>query len=330
MTIVNFWRNRPVLVTGCTGVLGSWLTLELLAQGAMVVGVVRDQVPQSNLYSSGAAKGLIAVRGGIEDYQFLERVLNEYEIDTVFHLAAQTIVTIANRSPLSTFEANIKGTWNLLEAARRTSTLKRFVFASSDKAYGSHKELPYTEESPLVGLHPYDVSKTCSDLIAQTYFHTYKLPVGITRCGNIFGGGDLNFNRIVPGTFRSLYYNEAPIIRSDGTPRRDYVFVKNIVDAYLLLAENLERQEVVGQAFNFGPSKPLSVKEIVDAIIRASGKKIAADVQGAGQLLGEIQDQYLDSDKARRLLNWSPRYELEQGLAQTWKWYSEFFDRQSK
>ncbi len=323
--MVNFWRNRPTLVTGCTGVLGSWLTAELCARGAAVVGVVRDQVPQSNLYRSETAPKMTIVRGEIEDYCFLERVLNEYEIDTVFHLAAQTIVSIANRSPLSTFESNIKGTWNLLEASRRTPTLTRFILASSDKAYGSCDKLTYTEQTPLRGLHPYDVSKSCADLIAQTYYHTYKLPLGITRCGNLFGGGDLNFNRIVPGTYRFLYYGEPPVIRSDGTPLRDYVFVKNIVDAYLLLAENLERDEVVGQAFNFGPSKPLSVLEMVQAIIRASGKDIKPDVQGKGQIIGEIQDQYLCSEKAKRLLNWAPRYSLEEGLRETWKWYQDFF-----
>ena len=319
----SFWLDRPVLITGCTGFLGSWLTIALVDAGAQVVGVVRDEVPYSHLRRSGYLNRISVVRGDVTDYKLMERTINEYEIETIFHLAAQTIVAIANRAPLSTFETNIKGTWIVLEAARRSPTVRRVLVASSDKAYGPLSTLPYTEDMPLRACYPYDVSKACTDLIAQTYATTYELPVGITRCANLYGGGDLNWNRIVPGTIRSVLRGEPPIIRSDGTPLRDYLYVKDGVRAYLTLAEQLDRPEVRGQAFNFGMDHPRSVLEIVEAIIAQSGDPNLKPVV-LGTASNEIQDQYLDSSRARELLGWRPAYSLEEGLRETVAWYREF------
>jgi CDP-glucose 4,6-dehydratase len=249
---VNFWRDRPVLITGATGLVGSWLTRRLVEAGADVVALVRDWVPQSELIRSRIIERVKVVRGDVCDLGALERALGEYEIDTVIHLAAQTIVGIANRNPISTFESNVQGTWNLLEACRRSSLVASILIASSDKAYGDQKNLPYAEDTPLQGRHPYDVSKSCADLIAQTYAETYGLPVAVTRCGNFYGGGDLNWNRIVPGTIRSALRGQRPVIRSDGRYVRDYFYVEDGAAAYMLLAEQLHsRPELRGQAFNF-------------------------------------------------------------------------------
>jgi len=319
----SFWFERPVFVTGCAGFLGSWLTIALVEAGAAVVGLIRDEVPFSHLRRSGYRDRISIVRGNVTDYELVERTLNEYEVDTVFHLAAQTIVTIANRAPLSTFETNIKGTWTVLEAVRRSPKVTRVVVASSDKAYGAHKKLPYTEDAPLLGCHPYDVSKTCADLIARTYVATYDLPVAVTRCANLYGGGDLNWNRIVPGTMRSVIGGKRPIIRSDGTPLRDYLYVQDAVHAYLLLAERLDAPEIKGEAFNFGMDEPKSVLEMVQAIIAVSDYPELEPVVLA-DAPNELQAQYLDSHKARRVLGWAPRYSFEQGLRETLEWYREF------
>jgi len=298
----EFWKLRNVFVTGCSGFLGYWLTEHLLRKGANLVGLVRDYVPQSSFYRFGLNEKITVIKGRVEDYFLLERILNEYEIDTVFHLAAQTIVEIANRSPLATFETNMKGTWNLLEACRRNSPLvKRIVVASSDKAYGSQEELPYTEESPLKGTHPYDVSKTCADLIATAFFTTYRLPVCITRCGNFYGGGDLNFNRLVCGTIRSVLHDKPLLIRSDGTPKRDYIYIKDAVSGYCTLAENLESLDLSGEAFNFSGGTQLSVSEVVTTILGLMGKK-DYPIQILNQAKGEIQDQYLSIEKAQKVL----------------------------
>ena len=320
-----FWLDRPVFVTGCAGFLGSWLTIALVEAGATVVGLIRDEVSFSNLRRSGYQERITVVRGDVTDYVFVERVLNEYEIDTVFHLAAQTIVTIANRAPLSTFESNVKGTWTVLEAARRSPKVTRVAIASSDKAYGAHEKLPYTEDAPLLGCHPYDVSKACADLIARAYAATYDLPVAVTRCANLYGGGDLNWSRIVPGTMRSVIRGERPIVRSDGTPLRDYLYVKDAVHAYLTLAEHLDKPEVRGEAFNFGMDAPKSVLEMIQAIIAVSDRPELEPVV-LGEAPNEIQAQYLDSSKARRVLDWTPRYSLEEGLRETMEWYREFLD----
>jgi CDP-glucose 4,6-dehydratase len=262
----------------------------------------------------------------VENYPLLERILNEYEIDTVFHLAAQPIVGTANRGSLSTFETNIKGTWNLLEACRRTQPLvKRIIVASSDKAYGTQEHLPYTEQSPLRGAHPYDVSKTCADLIASSFFATYQLPLAITRCGNFYGGGDLNFNRLVCGTIRSVLRGQPVIIRSDGTPKRDYIYIKDAVSAYMVLAERLEECALSGEAFNFSGGMPLSVMEITNKILGLMNKQ-DHPVEVLNQSRGEIKDQYLSIEKAASILNWHPRYSLEEGLKETIAWYKTFFD----
>jgi CDP-glucose 4,6-dehydratase len=247
----------------------------------------------------------------------------EYEIETVFHLAAQTIVPIANRNPLSTFETNIKGTWLLLEATRRASTVKRMLVASSDKAYGAHEQLPYTEAASLLACHPYDVSKACAEMLAHTYAITYRLPVAITRCANLYGGGDLNWNRIVPGTMRSVIYGERPIIRSDGSPVRDYLFVQDAVTGYLQLAEALDDPALTGEAFNFGMDQPKSVLEIVQAIIAISDHPAIEPII-LDEAPNEIQAQYLSSAKAHQRLGWEPAYTLEQALGQTLAWYRQF------
>ncbi|MBN1875897.1 MAG: GDP-mannose 4,6-dehydratase [Anaerolineae bacterium] len=329
----SFWRERSVLVTGCTGLLGSWLTQTLYEIGADVVGLVRDNIPQSQLVRSGTLAHIRVAQGDVTDYALMERVLNEYEVDCVFHLAAQTIVGIANRAPLSTFEANIKGTWVILEAARRAPTVKRIVLASSDKAYGTQPVLPYTEEMPLHGQHPYDVSKSAADLIAQMYANTYKLPIAITRCANLYGGGDLNWNRLVPGTIRSALQGEQPVIRSDGTFLRDYLYVKDAVLAYMLLAEALDRPEVCGQAFNCGTDAPLSVLEVTYLILRLARQlqlkrhsEMAVDLEPLvlNKAKNEIKDQYLDSSKVKCLIGWQPQWSREAAMQESLAWYADY------
>lgn len=319
-----FWKNKRVYVTGSTGLVGSWLTKRLVEDGAYVVALVRDADPQSALFRTGLDRKIAIVNGSLESYYDIERGLVEHEIDTVFHLAAQTIVGTAYRSPLATFEANIRGTYNLLEACRvHTSHIKRVLIASSDKAYGSAEVLPYTEAMPPLGRYPYDVSKSCADLICQSYFHTYALPVVIARCGNIYGGGDLNWSRIVPGTIRSLLDGQAPIIRSDGTFTRDYVYVEDAVQAYIRMAEAVDRPEVQGEAFNFGPAKPLRVREVVDTISRLMGCEHLEPVV-LSKAKAEIHDQYLDSTKAQTVLNWQSQFTLEEGLRRSIAWYREY------
>jgi len=320
----GFWRDRRVFVTGCTGLVGAWTVRALRERGAHVVGLIRDHVPGSELVRGGLYQEIDVVRGCVEDQPLLERALAEYEIQTVFHLAAQTIVGIANRSPLSTFETNIKGTWCLLEAARRCGTNPHVVVASSDKAYGDQDNLPYTEDAPLQGRHPYDASKSCTDILALTYHNTYRLPVCVTRCGNFYGGGDLNWNRIVPGTIRSVLRNEAPVIRSDGSYIRDYFYVKDGAAAYLHLAECMARQpEVAGQAFNFSNEIQVSVLNLVARILRLMHSRLTPEVRG--EALQEIKHQYLSAAKARQMLNWRPRYELDEALSETIAWYRAYF-----
>lgn len=319
-----FWQDRRVFVTGCTGLVGAWTVRALLERGAHVVGLIRDQVAGSELVKSGLCQRMDIVHGMVEDEPFLERVLAEYEIQTVIHLAAQTIVGIANHSPLSTFETNIKGTWCLLEAARRCGYSPHVIVASSDKAYGEHKTLPYTEDAPLQGRHPYDASKSCTDILALTYHHTYKLPVCVTRCGNFYGGGDLNWNRIVPGTIRSVLRGERPVIRSDGSFIRDYFYVKDGAAAYLHLAECMARQpEVVGEAFNFSTEIQVTVLELTQQILHLMSSKLEPDVRGEAR--NEIPHQFLSAAKARRMLHWSPQYSLDDALLETIAWYRNYF-----
>ena len=322
----NFWEDRRVFVTGANGFLGSWLTEKLVEKKAKVVALIRDQLPDSRFNTSGIINKVTVANGRLEDYEVIGRVLNEYEIDTCFHLGAQTIVGTAEKSPLSTFESNIKGTWNVLEAARNIDTVEKLILASSDKAYGSSDKLPYSEEDYLHGLHPYDVSKTCSDLIAQAYYNTYGLPVVITRCGNIYGGGDLNFSRIIPGTIKAAIFNKNPVLRSDGTYLRDYIYVKDVVNAYMTLAENLERKEVKGQAFNIGTETPISVLELVDRILTLCGKEFSKPVI-KNEVKYEIKKQYLGCKKIRNILGWKYKYDLDNGLKKTISWYNNFLKR---
>jgi CDP-glucose 4,6-dehydratase len=322
--VSKFWQDRPVLVTGSTGLLGSWLTRALVERGAFVVSLIRDWVPESELFRSRLSERVNVVRGDVRDQETIERALGEYEITTVFHLAAQTIVGIANRNPISTFESNIRGTWSLLEACRRSPTVKQIVVASSDKAYGTHELLPYAETAPLQGRHPYDVSKSCADLLAQSYAETYSLPVCITRCGNLYGGGDLNWNRLVPGTIRSALRGERPVIRSDGSYIRDYFYVEDGALAYLLLAEQMSsRPELAGEAFNFSNEIQVTVLDLAKNILRlARADELELDVRGEAP--HEIPHQYLDATKARETLEWRPRFNLEQGLTSTIQWYRDF------
>ena len=323
-TTRSFWQDRRVFVTGCTGLVGSATVRQLVERGAHVIGLMRDQVARCELVASGLDRRIDLVRGSVEDGELLERILAEYEVETVIHLAAQTIVGVANRSPLSTFETNIKGTWNLLEAARRSGRNPQVIVASSDKAYGEQSALPYTEDAPLAGRHPYDASKSCADILALTYHHTYGLPVCVTRCGNFFGAGDLNFNRLVPGTIRAVLRGQRPLIRSDGSYVRDYFYVEDGAAAYLHLAECMaDRPEVVGQAFNFSTEIQVTVLEMVGCILRAMNSSLLPDVRN--EAAHEIKHQYLSAGKARRMLDWRPRYTLDQGLAETIGWYRDYF-----
>jgi CDP-glucose 4,6-dehydratase len=318
----GFWRDRPTLVTGGTGLVGSWLVSRLIEDGADVVCLIRDWVPQSALIGGDAIRQVKSVRGDVRDQKLLERVLGEYEIDTVLHLAAQTIVPIANRNPVSTFETNVAGTWALLEACRRSPMVKQIVVASSDKSYGEQDQLPYVEDMPLAGRHPYDVSKSAGDLIAQSYFATYGLPVTVTRCGNFFGGGDLNWSRIVPGTIRSVLRGQRPVIRSDGQFVRDYFYVEDGAAAYALMAERLAGdRSLAGEAFNFSNEKPMSVVEIVDLILRVMESDLTPDIRN--EATNEIRCQYLSAAKARARLGWTPLFELEAGLKRTVGWYRD-------
>jgi len=323
-SLSSFWQDRPVFVTGATGLVGSWLIRRLITHGAEPVCLVRDWIPQSELVSTTLLEQVRVVRGDVRDQELLERTLGEYEVATVMHLAAQTIVGVANRNPVSTLDTNIRGTWALLEACRRSSTVQQIVLASSDKAYGAQEVLPYSETTPLEGRHPYDVSKSCTDLIAQMYAKTYELPVTITRCGNFYGGGDLNWNRLVPGTIRSLARGESPEIRSDGKSIRDYFFVEDGAAAYMLLAEKMASQpEFFGEAFNFSNEQQVSVLDLVTKIITIMGLNIKPNVRNEAS--NEILIQHLNASKAKNLLSWSPSFTLEAGLQETVKWYEHYF-----
>ena len=330
MMLNNFWSGIPVLVTGATGIVGAWLCSELLHRGAAVVALVKDSDPRSELFRTGDINQVTVVNGNLHDYWTVESAINEHDIQIVFHLGAQAIVGSALRSPLSTFETNIRGTYNLLEACRvHDDLVNSIVVASSDKAYGHHDNLPYTEDVPLAGRNPYDVSKTCADVIAQSYFATYGLPVGIARCGNIYGGGDLNWSRLVPGTIRSYFFGQPPVIRSDGTFVRDYLYVKDAVDGYIRLAEGLGQDAVKGQAFNFGNESPVTVLKLVSEIqVLMESQDLDPEIQRIAK--AEIHSQYLSTDKARRLLNWKPANDLRSGLAETISWYREFLQAESR
>jgi CDP-glucose 4,6-dehydratase len=325
--VTGFWQGRRVFVTGATGMSGSWVVKELLARGARVVALVRTSRPQSELYRSGDAGRVTVVPGDVEDLGALERALADSGADTVFHLAAQAVVGIAHRDPLPTFETNVRGTWNLLEACRRRAdAVRRVVMVSSDKAYGTQPELPYTEDMPVAGTHPYEVSKSAADLMAQAYHHTYGLRVGIARGGNIFGGGDLNWSRIVPGTIRAFLRGERPAVRSASTYVRDYFYVKDAARAYIRLGECLDDDQVAGEAFNFSNESPLNVLELVGVIQKLmDAGHLAPDVLNVAE--GEIRSQYLSAAKARKRLGWAPEFDLEAGLRETIAWYRDFLAR---
>jgi CDP-glucose 4,6-dehydratase len=319
----SFWQDRPTFLTGGTGLLGSSLARQLLTRGADVTCLIRDWVPQSEIVRSKTIDKVKIVRGDVCDQELIERILGEYEIDTVFHLAAQTIVGIANRNPVSTFETNVKGTWQLLEACRRSPKVKQVIIASSDKAYGDHGTVTYTEESPLRGQFPYDVSKSCADLIAQSYATTFGVPVAITRCGNFYGGGDLNWNRLVPGTIRSVVRGQSPIIRSDGNFVRDYFYIEDGSAAYIMLAERLSADRALaGQAFNFSNENEVSSSTLVQKILNLMESDLKPVV--LNEVTNEIFFQALNARKAKERLGWQPLYSLDDGLKETIQWYRKF------
>lgn len=319
--------GSAVLITGAQGFVGSWLAQRLLDDGATVVVPRRDVEPESRFRTEGIEQRCVIAQCDITDYESLLRLLNEHDVGTVFHLAAQTLVGVANRGPLSTWESNVRGTWTLLEACRAhgvvSGAVERVVVASSDKAYGDQDELPYREDLPLRARFPYDVSKACTDMIARSYATTYGLPVAVTRLANVYGPGDLNWSRIVPDTARALARGARPVIRSDGTPERDYLYVEDAVDAYLAVADSLDRPELLGRAWNAGVDRPVSVLELVKALTTVSGRDVEPDVQGAGTPHGEIDRQCLDSTAIRTELGWEPRWGLDHGLRVSWDWYRE-------
>jgi CDP-glucose 4,6-dehydratase len=324
--MTDYWAEKRVLVTGATGMVGSWLAKRLLSRGAVVVTLVRDADPQSELYRSGDVRRTTVVNGTLEDFWAIERAINEHDVDTVFHLGAQTLVNTAHRFPLPTFEANIRGTYHVLEACRlHVGLVRRLVVASSDKAYGDQPTLPYTEESPLQGAHPYDVSKSCADLLARSYFLSFGLPAAVARCGNVYGGGDLNWSRIVPGTIRSLLQGERPVVRSDGTFVRDYIYVEDVVEGYLAIAEAIETRGVAGHAFNLSAESTVTVGEIVVVLQKLTGRTDLAPVV-LNRAQGEIRRQALSCEKARRILGWRHRYSLEDGLRPTLQWYARLLE----
>jgi len=321
----SFWNGRTAFVTGATGFVGANLAAELVAQGANVVSLQRDEVQPNSLDLLRLRDKLTVINGSVDDLPLMSRILNEYEVDAVFHLAAQALVGAANRSPVSTFESNIRGTYILLEACRNSSTVKRVVVASSDKAYGSHTDLPYTEDFKLNAVFPYDVSKACTDLISQSFAHTFDLPVAVTRSANIYGPADANLSRIIPGTILSVLKGERPIIRSDGTPVRDFIFTDDIVAGYLLLAENIDRAK--GEAFNFGSGEPISMLDLVNSILTLMGKEndLTPDILLKTKIENEIDAQYLDSAKVNERFGWTPQVDIKDGLKRTIDWYDKYW-----
>ncbi len=322
----SFWQDKRVLVTGANGFVGSWLCHRLVLEGARVVAIIRDHVPGSNFHRLGLDTQVDEVWGTLTDFTSVSRVASEYRVEYCFHLAAQAIVGVANQSPLSTFDSNIRGVWNLLEALRLHTTIRGVVVASSDKAYGVPLELPYREDYPLNPIYPYDTSKACADLLARCYFCTFGLPVAVTRFANIYGGGDLNFSRIVPDSVRAVLKGNNPVLRSDGTPERDFVFVDDAVDLYLEIARRLPGREVAGEVFNGGHNRPVKILDLVEKIIDLSGQQgLKPDIRGKNTGYGEIDRQWLDATKAREVLGWTPKIGLEEGLSRTIDWYREYF-----
>lgn len=321
----TFWADRSVAVTGATGFLGAHLVRLLHELGASVVALVRDGTPLSPLLADAWPHVRVVV-GDLVDRDVLERMLGEYEVRTVFHLAAQSQVGVANANPVSTFEANTMGTWQLLEAIRRSASVHETVAASTDKAYGTQPVLPYTEDMPLLAQHPYDVSKACADMIARTYAVTYGTRLAITRCGNLYGGGDTNWERLIPGTVRNLLRGDRPVLRSAGTMVRDWLYAPDAAEAYVRIAEALARRpELSGEAFNLSTGEPATVLEVLAAIQKAAGTDLEPDIRDTAT--HEIGRQHLSADKARRELGWEPRHGLVDGLAETVAWYRAHLGR---
>lgn len=318
-----FWRDRPVLVTGATGLLGGWVAARLLAEGARPVCLVRDGLPSARTHFGTLESRCVLVHGDVRDVELLKRALGEYECDVVMHLAAQTVVGVAAGNPSETFDVNVGGTWALFEACRQIGGQCAIVLASSDKAYGDQPVLPYTEDMPLLGRHPYDASKVAAETVAQSYVASFSLPALITRCANLYGGGDLNWNRLFPGTIRSLLRGERPVIRSDGTLTRDYLYVEDAADAYVRLAEWLAADPSRrGSAFNVSTEETRTVLEIVTALVKASGVDLVPDVRGTAKL--EIRHQHLSAKRMRDELGWSARHDLAGGVERTVRWYREY------
>jgi len=318
----GLFAGVPTFVTGATGIVGGWLVRRLLELGGEVVILLRDEPAQAVLFRSGDVNRVTRVRGDLENGPLLERILVDYDVRLVFHLGAQTQVVAAQREPLATLEANVRGTYQLLEAARRQASPPVIIVASSDKAYGASETLPYTEGHPLAGRGIYDASKSAADLVATAYAVSYGLPLAIARCGNIYGGGDLNWDRIVPGTIRSLLESRQPVLRSDGRPRRDYLYVQDAITAYLRLAEAVLSGDGAGEAFNFGHNQPVSVLEIVHELQSILGRQDLEPII-LGGATHEIPDQYLDATKAATRLDWRPTFGLREGLTETVAWYRD-------
>lgn len=323
------WKEKNVFVTGADGFIGSWVAKRLVEEGANVTILVRDMKKNAAFDLHGLREKISLVQGDLVNLPVLERAFAQYEVEHVFHIAAQALVSVANESPLSTFESNIKGTWNTLEASRKSKSVSCVVVASSDKAYGAHEKLPYTEDSPLLGIYPYDASKACADILARSYFATYGLPVAVTRNANTYGGGDMNFSRIIPQAIKSLYEDKPFLVRSNGQLERDYMYVKDAVTGYLILAENIDKNEVKGQAFNFGTEQPIKVIDLFKKIAKAYGKP-NVEAKILDEAKNEISRQYLSSKKAQKILGWKPKYTLEEGLKETVEWYKWFFEQEKK
>jgi len=329
----SFWKNKRILITGANGFLGSHLTITLLEKGTKALGVIKEELPMSILnlkLKEKKYKNLTIIKGDITDYVFIKELFKKCKPDFCFHLAAQAIVGEANKVPISTFKTNIMGTWNILEAIRQFCYDTKVIVASSDKAYGEHRRLPYKEEASLKALHPYDASKACADILTRTYAHTYNLTAVVTRCANLYGPGDLNFSRIIPDTIRSVILNKNPLIRSNGTPLRDYIYIEDVLNAYLCLAKALylNKKNVKGEAFNFGTGRPISVLKLVNLILKLSKKNnLKPHILSKGKIKGEIDKQYLSINKARKVLNWRPHYTLQEGIKIAFKWYKKYFSK---
>ena len=321
----NFWKNKPVLITGFEGFLGSNLTKAIISSGAKTFGLDIRVGRRDTILTAADYKKITVIKGSVANYTLLKNVIIKNKINVVFHLAAEAIVGKCHINPLVTFSTNIEGTWNMLEACRNSKTIQSIIIASSDKAYGTHKKLPYKEDAPLIGNHPYDVSKSCADLIAYTYFHTYGLPVAVTRCGNIYGPGDFNFSRIVPDAIRCAFTGKTLLIRSDGKFTRDYVYVDDIVNGYIVLAEKLQKLELSGESFNFSDENPITVVELVNKIFKISDKKPNYKILDNAKY--EIKHQCLAADKARRILGWKPKYDLREGFCKTIEWYKGYINK---